>query len=178
MSLARVTLAGTLLHPPEKRFTQNNMAVSVLQLSVPVPPKRNAQAPSPDMVIKVLCWRNMADAVAALQPGTALHIEGRLQLGSIPAPEGGTPRKHFEVDAQRIYLLAGLPTALEVQANNNAGQPTSGQQSPMQQQGAPAQHYGQANALGAGAMAVTATPNVNLSDLTAEDFLTEDDIPF
>jgi len=101
MSFARITISGTLLQAPEKRFTQNNIGVSILQLSVPMPPRRNQE--TPNLVVKVLCWR-----------GPASYED--------PQQAGG---------------------------------------------------YG-----GQTAQAVAPAPAVNLNTLSADDFLTEDDLPF
>lgn len=171
MSFARISLAGTLLQAPEKRFTPNNIAVSVLQVSVPMPPRRN-QA-TPNLVVKVLCWRNLAEAVTALPAGSVVHIEGRLQIASVTTPEG-TPKKMFEVDAQQVHQLPGLPTPVqsEFQGTGNTSSPSVGQ-APSTYATASTAEYGQS------AQAVMPPPpTVQLNELSPDDFLTEDDLPF
>jgi single-stranded DNA-binding protein len=175
MSFARISLAGTLLQAPEKRFTPNNIAVSVLQVSVPMPPRRN-QA-TPNLVVKVLCWRNLAEAVTALPAGSVVHIEGRLQIASVTTPEG-TPKKMFEVDAQQVHQLPGLPTPVQSEFQGNAGTssytaPSSTGQAPATYATASTAEYGQS------AQAVMPPPpTVQLNELSPDDFLTEDDLPF
>jgi single stranded DNA-binding protein len=180
MSYARVTLAGTLLQVPEKRFTPNNAAVSILQLAVPVPAK--GQQAASQMVVKVVCWRGMADAVSVLQAGHVIHVEGRLQLNTVTTPEG-VQKKMFEVDAQTIHVLPGLPTQLEVAPMGAVAQqpqqPPAYQQPQMAPQPMQQQPAYQTSPMPQPAVGVTAaSPTVNLTDLSADDFLTEDDIPF
>jgi single-stranded DNA-binding protein len=178
MSFARITLAGTLLQAPEKRFTQNNVGVSILQLSVPMPPRRNQE--TPNLVVKVLCWRGLSDAVLTIPAGTVLHVEGRLQINTVTSPEGVT-KKMFEVDAQQIHQLPALPSYVQPESQQQGGYRNQGPapQANMANQGtsynAPPQDssYG-----GQTAQAVAHAPSVNLNTLSADDFLTEDDLPF
>jgi|GEM_PF-949738 len=184
MSFARITLAGTLLQEPEKRFTQNNQAVTILQLAVPMPPRRNDNEPQ-QMVVKIVCWRIIADAVANLQQGTVVQVEGRLQIAKVTTPEG-VQKSMFEVDAQTVYQLPGLPQLLR---GDMAQQGGGSGYAPQPQHAAPsyAQQPQQYQASSAGMpqptqpmpIAVAApAQQANFSDLSADDFLTEDDIPF
>jgi single-stranded DNA-binding protein len=136
-----------------------------------MPPRRNQ--PTPNLVVKVLCWRNLAEAVTALPAGSVVHIEGRLQIASVTTPEG-TPKKMFEVDAQQVHQLPGLPTPVqsEFQGTGNAPSPTVGQ-APATYATASTTEYGQS------AQAVMPPPpTVKLNELSPDDFLTEDDLPF
>jgi single-stranded DNA-binding protein len=185
MSFARITISGTLLQAPEKRFTQNNAGVSILQISVPMPPRRNQE--TPNLVVKVLCWRGLSDAVLKLPAGAILHVEGRLQINSVTTPEGVT-KKMFEVDAQQIHQLPALPTYVQPEsqqqgAYNNQAPAQQGYAPAPQQQPAYAQASYDAPQQDAGyggqtAQAVATAPAVNLNTLSADDFLTEDDLPF
>jgi len=185
MSFARITITGTLLQAPEKRFTQNNAGVSILQISVPMPPRRNQE--TPNLVVKVLCWRGLSDAVLKLPAGAVLHVEGRLQINAVTTPEGVT-KKMFEVDAQQIHQLPGLPSYVQPESQQQGGY---NNQAPTQQQSyAPQAHQQpayaqasydapqQASYGGQTAQAVAPAPTVNLNTLSADDFLTEDDLPF
>ncbi len=179
MSFAQITLAGTLLQDPEKRFTQNNVGVSILHIAVSMPPRRNQ--PVPDMVIKVLAWRGLSDAVSVLQQGMVVHVEGRLQINTVTTPEG-IQKKMFEIDAKQIHQLQGLPHAIQPVAMNaqNAPAPTAYAPQPQYSQASytPAPQaqapYGQHTATAV----VAPPPAVNLTELSPDDFLTEDDLPF
>jgi single-stranded DNA-binding protein len=179
MSFARVTLTGTLLQAPEKRFTPNNAAVTTLQIAVPVPAK--GQQAASQLVVKIVCWRALADAVLVLQPGHVVHVEGRLQLNTVTTPEG-VQKKLFEVDAQTVHVLPGLPTLIEVAVGGTTQQQAGGYAGGVapQAQPAPPQYAPTATAPMpvAAAGVATQSPQVNLTDLSADDFLTEDDIPF
>ena len=175
MSFARITLTGTLVQVAEKRFTQNNAAVSILQVSVPMPPRRNQE--TPNLVVKVLCWRGLSDAVLNIPAGTVLHVEGRLQISSVTSPEGVT-KKMFEVDAQQIHQLPGLPTYVQPASQQGTYQ----QQAPAPQQ-QPAYASGSQDSFAYNGQTQTAqmvapVPTVNLNALSPDDFLTEDDLPF
>ena len=86
----------------------------------------------------------------------------------------------FEVDAQSIHVLPGLPTPLEMSAASGINHQPVTAQPPAYQQAPPVQPLPQPTAaMPLPAVGVTAaSPTVNLTDLTADDFLTEDDIPF
>ena len=182
MSFARITISGTLLQAPEKRFTQNNIGVSILQLSVPMPPRRNQE--TPNLVVKVLCWRGLSDAVLKLPAGAVLHVEGRLQINAVTTPEGVT-KKMFEVDAQQIHQLSALPSYVQPEFQQQGGfnnqAPAQQSYAPQQPAYAPASYEDPQQAGGYGgqtAQAVAPAPAVNLNTLSADDFLTEDDLPF
>jgi single-stranded DNA-binding protein len=169
MTMAHATVAGTIEGSPEKRFTsQNNVPVTVFTLSVPQNSRNSLQTGQQDFFqMKVTCWRKMADLAGQLSAGNAVAIDGKLMFNTLTTPEGMT-KKQFELEANNISLLPGLPEPLTQVAsstyapgsasNSNVPQPSqSTAPSPPAHQTVPAQ---------------------DLSDLTSEDFLTEDDIPF
>jgi single-strand DNA-binding protein len=181
MTMARANLAGTIEFAPEKRFTPTNVAVTVFTVRVPSPPRvaknpQSAGAPQEDMLVRVNCWRNLADQVATLQKGQVVLLEGRLIINSFTTQDG-QPRKQFELEANQVMLLPGLPQPIEVGAVASAPAPMahSPQQAPLPGGGG----YGGGSA--SPAAANTGAPQtyaVGLSDLSAEEFMTEDDIPF
>ncbi len=174
MAFAQITLAGTLLQDPEKRFTQNNVGVSILHVAVPMPPRRNQ--PVPDMVIKVLAWRGLSDAVSVLQQGMVVHVEGRLQINTVTTPEG-IQKKMFEIDAKQIHQLPGLPHAIQPVTMNAQNAPAPTGYAP-QAQYAPAPQAQPQYAQQTATAVATPPPTVNLTELSPDDFLTEDDLPF
>jgi single-stranded DNA-binding protein len=107
-------------------------------------------------------------------------VEGRLQINTVTSPEGVT-KKMFEVDAQQIHQLPALPSYVQPESQQQGGYRNQGPapQANMANQGtsynAPPQDssYG-----GQTAQAVAHAPSVNLNTLSADDFLTEDDLPF
>lgn len=170
MSFAKISIAGTLSTAPEKRYTPNNVAVTVLTLQLPPSvrmgqsgnsPKSNA----PASTIKVVCWRNLADVAEPLPMGQALLVEGRLQLNTLTLQDG-SKKKVFEIDATNLFTLPALPELLRAEATNTGGGYTP------RAAAEPA----------ANQPVATVTPtNTGFqfqSDLASDDFLTEDDIPF
>lgn len=168
MSFAKISIAGTLSSAPEKRFTPNNVAVTVLTLQLPPALKMGQTAAKPDApasMLKVVCWRNLADVAEPLPVGQVVLVEGRLQLNTIQQQDG-TKKKVFEVDASNLFLLPSLPEQLRPVATGGGGATS-----------APA-------AARPSQPAAAATPVASgngfqfQSDLSSDDFLTEDDIPF
>ena len=166
MSFAKISIAGTLSAAPEKRFTPNNVAVTVLTLQLPPVLKMGQTAPksdAPASTLKVVCWRNLADVAEPLPVGQVVLVEGRLQLNTIQQQDG-TKKKVFEVDASNLFLLPSLPEPLRPVASG-AGGASSAPARPSQ-----------------AASPVTPVASGNgfqfQSDLSSDDFLTEDDIPF
>jgi single-strand DNA-binding protein len=171
MSFAKISIAGTISAAPEKRFTSNNVAVTVLTLQLPPVVKMSATAPkadTPASFLKVVCWRNLADVAEPLPIGQVVLVEGRLQLNTIQQQDG-TKKKLFEVDASNLFLLSGLPEQLRpvsAGAMNNGATSSPATARSVSQPTAPA-------------TAVASAPSFQFqSDLSSDDFLTEDDIPF
>lgn len=179
MTMARANLAGTIEYPPEKRFTPSNVAVTVFTVRVPSPPRmmKTAQAAQEDMLIRVNCWRNLADSVATLQKGQVVLLEGRLIINSFTTQDGQA-RKQFEMEASQVMLLPALPQVLEVAAEGQANAPAPVRPQPATPQEAPLPGFAGGGAAAAVGAAAPKTYNVGLSDLSSEEFMTEDDIPF
>ena len=167
MSFAKISISGTLSSAPEKRFTPNNVAVTVLTLELPPALKMGQTAPKADVPashLKVVCWRNLADVAEPLPVGQVVLVEGRLQLNTLQLQDG-TKKKVFEVYASNLFLLPSLPEQLRPVSTGGGGATS-----------APARAVAQPSA--------PATPVASgggfqfQSDLSSDDFLTEDDIPF
>jgi single-strand DNA-binding protein len=162
MSMAKVVISGTVASQPEKRFTNNtNQAVTNFTLSVPVPPGPSGQSSGKTFVVRVTCWRALADAAESLQKGQAVLVEGKLQINSFQGPDG-VQKKTFEIDAQNVAQLSELPQLL---ATSPA---TAGGASPSAPRPA---------AQPAPAMATVAAGNM-ASMPSFDGMTTEDDIPF
>jgi single-strand DNA-binding protein len=164
MSMAKVVISGTVASQPEKRFTNNtNQAVTNFTLSVPVPPGPSGQSSGKTFMVRVTCWRALADAAESLQKGQAVLVEGKLQINSFQSPDG-VQKKTFEIDAQNVAQLSELPQLL---ATSPA---TAGGSSPTPSTSRPA-------AQPAPAMATVAAGNVAPMP-SFDGMTTEDDIPF
>jgi single-stranded DNA-binding protein len=174
MSFAKISIAGTLSATPEKRFTPNNVAVTVLTLQLPPSVRmgqsaNTAKAEAPATTVKVVCWRNLADVAEPLPVGQVLLVEGRLQLNTLTLQDG-SKKKVFEIDATNLFTLPALPELLRVETAANAGgynnAPRATATAPVVSTQTPS------------SVAPASTGFQFQSDLASDDFLTEDDIPF
>ena len=98
MSLAKAVVTGTVYRAPEKRFTQNNIAVSSFVLNV---------GEKDEMLIRVLSRRTGLDeVVSALSKGEKVLVEGRLQTATVKMDDG-TEKRILEIDASGIESFNG-----------------------------------------------------------------------
>lgn len=171
MSLARATIAGTLATDPEKRYTQNNAAVTNFVLQVTPTAAPNSRQQSEPFQIKVACWRGLADAAAlSLQKGDNVLVDGRLSINAFQGQDGAQ-KKQYEIDASALSKLSEPAQAI-LAVSEGSAPPAAAQQSfASPQPAAPANSY--------------ATPPATPSNaaygnpgFSADDFMTEDDIPF
>lgn len=165
MSFAKATLSGTLTSDPEKRFTPNNHAVTSFNISVENPAQGAKAAPSEPFLVKVTCWRNLAEAVTVLSKGDSILVDGKLIMNSFQTPEG-VQKKLFELEATTIDRLPGKPEPIVVAGE---GQATGFEASA--RNAAPAYNGGN-NAQQAPISGASG------GHFSSEDLLTEDDIPF
>ncbi len=160
MTFARATLSGTVASQPEKRFTQNNTAVTSFMLEITPPPRGNA--PSNPYQVKITCWARLAETVAeTVQHGQTVLVEGRLQAVTETTPDG-TNKKSFEIEAGQVSIVTGqlqdVVAAAAMGGNTAAPAPAQPQQAAQPQ------------------MAMAG--NAPAPAASAQPAFTEDDIPF
>ncbi|MBR6098822.1 single-stranded DNA-binding protein [bacterium] len=98
MSLAKAVVTGTLYRAPEKRFTQNNIAVSSFVLNI---------GEREEMLIRVISRRTALDEiVSGLSKGDKVLVEGRLQTNAVKMDDG-SEKRIFEIDAATIEPFNG-----------------------------------------------------------------------
>lgn len=108
MSLAKSVVTGTVYRAPEKRFTQNNIAVSGFVLNI---------GESEEILIRVVSRRQaLDDVVSSLSKGEKVLVEGRLQTETVKMDDG-SEKKIFEIDANTIEKMGGTTTS----SNSNYG---------------------------------------------------------
>jgi single-strand DNA-binding protein len=168
MSLMRVILSGVVETAPEKRFTPNNIAVCNFTLAVAgVANSRVAGLEEAPFIIKVVCWRGLAEAVTEeLTKGQHVQVEGRLLNVSFTGQDGSIKRS-TEFEASGVEILAGLSTPITPVATAGGNASTGASKS------APA-----AKAVSQPAYAGAVATAGNGLDFSADDLMTEDDIPF
>ena len=103
MSLAKSVVTGTVYRTPEKRFTQNNVAVSAFVLNI---------GEREEILIRVVVKRNSLDEiVSSLNKGDRVLVEGRLQTATVKTDDG-SERRIYEIDANSIEKMgAGAMTS-------------------------------------------------------------------
>ena len=96
MSLAKSVVTGTVYRAPEKRFTQNNVAVSAFVLNI---------GEREETLIRVLSKRNALDEiVSSLTKGERVLVEGSLQTAAVKMDDG-SEKRIYEIDANTIEIL-------------------------------------------------------------------------
>ena len=96
MSLAKSVVTGTVYRAPEKRFTQNNVAVSAFVLNI---------GEREETLIRVLSKRNaLEESVSSLTKGERVLVEGRLQTAAVKMDDG-SEKRIYEIDANTIEIL-------------------------------------------------------------------------
>lgn len=97
MSLAKAVVTGSLYRAPEKRFTQNNVAVSAFILNI---------ADRDEMLVRVLAKRTSLDEiVSTLEKGDNVLVEGRLQTAAVKMDDG-TEKRIYEIEANAIEKMS------------------------------------------------------------------------
>ena len=96
MSLAKSVVTGTVYRQPEKRFSQNNVAVSAFVLNI---------GEREEMLLRVISKRNALDEiVSSLTKGDRVLVECRLQTAAVKMDDG-TEKRIYEIDANTIEKL-------------------------------------------------------------------------
>ena len=96
MSIAKSVVTGTVYRAPEKRFTQNNIAVSDFVLDI---------GDREQMFIRVVSRRTaLDDVVSSLSKGERILVEGRLQTNTAKMDDG-TEKRIYEIDANTIEKM-------------------------------------------------------------------------
>ena len=96
MSLAKAVVTGTVYRAPEKRFTQNNIAVSAFVLNI---------GDREEILIRVVSRRQALDEIIDnIEKGERVLVEGRLQTATVKMDDG-SEKRIYEIDANTIEKL-------------------------------------------------------------------------
>jgi len=96
MTLAKAVVTGIIFRAPEKRFTQNNVAVYSLILNI---------GDKDETLLRVISKRTGLESVLeSVSKGDKILVEGRLQTANAKM-EDGSERKIFEIDANAIEKM-------------------------------------------------------------------------
>ena len=101
MSVAKSTVTGTVYRTAEKRYTQNNIAVSAFVLNI---------GEKEEMLLRIISRRQVLDeTVSSLNKGDRILVDGRLQVATVKTDDGNE-RKIYEIDASSIEKIGtGTP---------------------------------------------------------------------
>ncbi len=96
MSLAKSVVTGTVYRAPEKRFTQNNIAVSSFVLNI---------GERDEILIRIISKRQALDEIIDnIDKGERVLVEGRLQTATVKMDDG-SEKRIYEIDANTIEKL-------------------------------------------------------------------------
>lgn len=99
MTIAKSVVTGTVFRAPEKRFTQNNVAVYSLVLNI---------GEREETLVRVLSTRTALESVMeSISKGEKILVEGRLQTANAKM-EDGSERKIFEIDASTVEKMGDV----------------------------------------------------------------------
>lgn len=108
MTIAKSVVTGTVFRAPEKRFTQNNVAVYSMVLNI---------GEREEVLVRVLSTRTALESVMeSLSKGDKILVEGRLQTANAKM-EDGTERKIFEIDANTVERMGDAGVVASVQSS-------------------------------------------------------------
>ena len=111
MSLAKAVVTGTVYRAPEKRFTQDNVAVSSFVLNI---------GDREEILIRVISKRNsLDDVVSSISKDERVLVEGRLQVETVKMDDG-SDKRIYEIDANTIERL-GEASAVQAAGSSKFG---------------------------------------------------------
>ena len=102
MTLAKAFVTGSVIKAPEKRFTQNDMAIAGFTINID-----NAN----ETLLRVVAFGNLADIISStVAVGDSVAVEGRLQANTYKLPNG-KDKKIFEINASTVEKISGNTTS-------------------------------------------------------------------
>lgn len=110
MTLAKAFVTGSVIKAPEKRFTQNDMAIASFTLNV----EGNNQT-----LLRVAAFGQLAETIAStIAEGDMVAVEGRLQVNSYKLPNGKDKRV-YEINANAVEKIGGSASVSSAPINND-----------------------------------------------------------
>lgn len=96
MTLAKIVVSGKVTKSPEKRFTQNNVAITSFVMDI---------NPQEETIVRVMALGNLAEKVAQeVSIGDEVIVDGRPQIETVKAASGKEKRV-IEINASSIEKL-------------------------------------------------------------------------
>ena len=103
MTLAKAFVTGVVVKAPEKRFTNNDMAISGFTINID---KAN------ETLLRVITFGQLADTVAStIAQGDSVAVEGKLQVNTYKLPNG-KDKKVYEISASVVEKISASTEAV------------------------------------------------------------------
>ena len=98
MTLAKIVVTGKVTKNPEKRFTQNNLAVTSLIVDI---------NPQEETLVRVSAIGAVAERIAeTVSANDTVIVDGRLQMETVKAANG-KERKVATINASNVEKISG-----------------------------------------------------------------------
>ena len=108
MTLAKAFITGSVVKAPEKRFTQNDMAIAGFTINFD---------PANEGLIRVVAFGQLADTITStINIGDYVAVEGRLQVNSYKLPNG-KDKKVFEISANSVEKIGASQGVVSSSSN-------------------------------------------------------------
>lgn len=108
MTLAKIVADGVVVKAPEKRFTQNNLAITNLTVNL---------SGSEETLVRVVSMGNLAETVEnTVKAGDRILVDGRLQVETYKTQDG-KDKRIIQINASTIEKIGGT---VEVGASNSS----------------------------------------------------------
>ena len=97
MKLAKAFVTGVVVKAPEKRFTQNDMAIAGFTINFD---------PANEGLLRIVAFGQLAETIAStVAMGDSVAVEGKLQINSYKLPNG-KDKKVFEIQANAVEKMS------------------------------------------------------------------------
>ena len=105
MTLAHAFVTGVVVKAPEKRFTQNNLAIAGMTINID---QKN------ETFLRVLAFGNLADVVTStVAAGDYVAVDGKLQVNTYKLPNG-KDKKIFEISASAVEKMSAESASVTI----------------------------------------------------------------
>lgn len=109
MTLAKIVVTGKVTKNPEKRFTQNNLAVASLIVDI---------NPQEETLVRVSAIGAIADRISeTVSMGDTVIVDGRLQMETVKTTSG-KERKVATINASSVEKISGSSNSTSTPVSN------------------------------------------------------------
>ena len=113
MTLAKAFVTGSVVKAPEKRFTQNDMAIAGFTINFD---------PANEGMLRVVAFGQLAETISStIALGDSVAVEGKLQVNNYKLPNG-KDKKVFEIQASAVEKMSASatnPAPAQISQNEN-----------------------------------------------------------